>query len=231
MSLNDRLFKIPEASLLEYAEVVAEMYLNDSDAFIAFDSTFTPEYGTKIKDSLAAVMAQKSDQVIIDEMAEHTQMVLDAMADCNHSYKTIAYFVRKAFKGNTAVQNQFGFNDISNVRDSQAKMVLFMEQHAKTSESYQANLVAAGCSQELISQLMSKAEQLKKANIEQEIFKKKRGVITQQRTQILNEVYQLVKPINDIAQIIFSDDAARMAKYTLPKPKSSQNAPDDLIES
>jgi hypothetical protein len=41
-----------------------------------------------------------------------------------------------------------------NVKDSQAKMVLFMEQHAKTTESYQTNLVTAGCSQELINQLI-----------------------------------------------------------------------------
>lgn len=231
MPLNDRLFKIPEASLLQYAGVVSEEYPEDSDAFIAFDSTYTPEFGTEIKDLLAIVTAQKSDQVIIDEMAEHTQLVLDAMAECNNSYKTISYFVRKAFKDNTAIQNQFGFNDIQKVRDSQIKMVMFMEEHANTADSYQTNLVSAGCSQELINELMSKAERLKNANIAQERFKKKRSVITQQRTQNLNELYLLVKPLSQVAQIIFSDDAARMAKYTLPKPKSSQNTVDDLIES
>lgn len=231
MPLNDRLFKFSEANLLEHAAVVAEMYPKDSKAFIAFDSTFTPKYGSIIKKAIAKLVSQKSDQVIIDEMAAHTDLVLDAMADCNQSYKTVAYFVRKAFKGNTAVQNQFGFNDIRKVRDSQAKMVLFMEQHANTAKSYKENLVAEGCQQELIDQLMSKAEKLKNANITQEMFKKERGIITQERTQMLNEVYLLIKPLSEVAQIIFSDDAAHLAKYTLPKPKSSQNATDDLIES
>jgi hypothetical protein len=231
MSLNDRLFKMPEAKLLEHAEVVARMYPTDVVSFTAFDSTFTIEYETTIKNAISAVTALKSDQVIIDEMAECTQHVLDAMGTCNTDYKTIAYFVRKAFKNNKAVQNQFGFNDIEKVRRSQARMVLFMEEHAGTATDHKAELVAEGCNEALIDQLLVDAQNLKEANIKQEKFKKERGVITQERVKLLNGVYLLVKPINDIAQIIYSDDAARLAKYSLPKPKSSQNSSDDLIES
>ena len=231
MSLNDRLFKMPEAKLLEHAEVVARMYPTDVVNFTAFDSTFTPEYETSIKNAINAVTALKSDQVIIDEMAECTQDVLNAMATCNTDYKTVAYFVRKAFKNNKAVQNQFGFNDIEKVRQSQPRMILFMEEHAGTATDHKAELVAEGCNEVLIDKLLVDAQNLKEANIKQEKFKKERGVITQERVKLLNGVYLLVKPINDIAQIIYSDNPAQLAKYSLPKPKSSQNSADDLIES
>jgi hypothetical protein len=231
MPINDRQFKVPEAILLQHAEVVAKMFPTDSADFVAFDATISAEYGNTIKNSINAVIELKSDQIIIDEMAEYTQHVLNAMSDCNLSYKTIAYFVRKAFKKDTAVQNQFGFNDIEMVRKSQPKLVLFMEQHAGTATKYKDHLVSAGCNEEIINQLLTNAEELKAANAAQEEFKKERGVITQERVKRLNHVYELVKPLNDIAQIIYSEDPARMAKYTLPKPKSSQNTPDDLIES
>ena len=231
MSRNERLFKIPEASLLEHAEVVAEMFPTDAADFMALDSTFTVEYGTTIKNAVGAVTALKSDQVIIDQMAELTQDVLDSMGTCNTDYKTVAYFVRKAFKNNEAVQNQFGFNDLAKVRDSQAKMVLFMEEHAGTAMEHKTELLAQGCNEALIDKLHVDALNLKTANIKQERFKKERGVITQERVQLLNKVYSLVKPLSDVAQIIYSDDAAHLAKYSLPKPKSSQNTSDDLIES
>lgn len=231
MKLNERLFKFPEAKLLEYAQVVATMYPKDAASFMAFDSSFTAEYGDAIMDSIMAVKALKSDQVAIDEMVELTQLVLDAMADCNQSYKTIAYFVRKAFKNNKAVQNQFGFNDIEKVRRSQPKMVLFMEQHAGTSTKYKAELIAQGCQEVTIDKLLSKAQALLAANVKQEEYKKERGVLTQDRTELLNEVYKLTKPVSDVAQIVYSEDPARLAKYDMPKPKSSQNSSNDLIES
>ena len=231
MSINERLFKIPEAKLLEYAEVVASMHPKDAASFIAFDSSFTAEYGNVIMDSIVAVKALKSDQVAIDEMVELTQLVLDAMADCNQSYKTIAYFVRKAFKDNKAVQNQFGFNDIEKVRKSQPRMVLFMEQHASTAIKYKAELLAEGCQEVIVDHLLGKAQALLVANVKQEEYKKERGVLTQDRTELLNEVYKLAKPVSDVAQIVYSDDPARLAKYDMPKPKSSQNSSDDLIES
>ncbi|WP_372645244.1 hypothetical protein [Ancylomarina sp.] len=94
-----------------------------------------------------------------------------------------------------------------------------------------AELVAQGCQETLIDKLFVDAQNLKAANIEHEKFKKERGVITQERVMLLNEVYKLVKPLSDMAQIIYNDDAAHLAKYSLPKPKSSQNTADDLIES
>jgi len=100
------------------------MLATDAADFVAFDSTFTVEYGTTINNAVSAVTALKSDQEIIDPVAELTQGVLDAMGTCNTNYKTVAYFVRKAFKDNKAVQNQFGFKDIEKVRKSQPKMVL-----------------------------------------------------------------------------------------------------------
>ena len=97
MSNNDRLFKMPESHLLQHAEVVVSMYPTDVVDFSAFDSTFTIDYGARIKTAMDNVTALKSDQAIIDQMAEHTQNVLDARGKCNTAYKTIAYFVRKAF--------------------------------------------------------------------------------------------------------------------------------------
>jgi len=88
-----------------------------------------------------------------------------------------------------------------------------MEEHAGTATEHKTELVAQSCTEALIDKLLVDAQNLKSANIKQEKFKKERGVITQERVQLLNEVYMLLKPISEVAQIIYSDDAVRFAKY------------------
>ncbi len=231
MPKNERLFTVSDATLIEHADTVKASLPDDIAEFTSFDTTISAEYPNTIAAAIDAVLALKSDQVIIDEQVEKTQNVNEAMGQCTNAYRTVAFFVRKAFNGNRAVQNQFGLNDIEKVRNNQPRMILFMEELADTVQKYQADLVAAGCNEAVITSLPQKAEALRTANTEQEKFKKDRGLLTQERVEKLNELYKLLVPISEIAQIIYADDPARLARYMLPKPKGSIDAPDDLITS
>lgn len=231
MSTNDRLFKFSDAELIQHAQVTVEALPDDIGDFIAFDSTIEAGYPAKISGSLARVNAMKPDTLIVNEQAELTQKVNTAIAACNTTFKTILFFAKKAFAGNLAVQKQFGINEIEKVRKSQPKLVLFMETLAQTAAKYKTDLVTAGCNPEVIDQLPTQAEALRTANIAQEKSKKERNVTTQERISIMNEIYMALKPIHEIAQIIYSDDLARLAKYSLPYPKSSNNNPEDLVQS
>ena len=231
MSTNDRLFNFSDAELIEHGEVTAEALPDDIVDFIAFDSTIEADYPVKISNALAKHNAIKPDMLIVNEQAELTQKVNTAIAACNTSFKTILFFAKKAFAGNNAVQKQFGINEIDKVRKNQPKLVLFMETLAETATKYKAELVAAGCNPAVIEQLPVQSEALRIANIAQEKSKKERNVTTQERVTIMNEIYGVLKPIHEIAQIIYSDDPARLAKYSLPYPKSSNNNPEDLVQS
>lgn len=219
MSKIKRLFNLPHATLLQHAEVVAKNYPGDVDVFAAFDSTFSVEYGARLLTSLDAARAVKSDQVVIDEMAQHTKLVNEAMKDCLDAYKSLAYFVKKAFKDEKHIQDQFGFNDLNKLRGSQPKMIVFMENHAGTAIRYKAELVAAGCSEELIDSLPEKAKALKIAEREQESFKHERASISADRTAKMNALYEPLKALHNAAQIIFEDQDAKKAIYSLPKPQ------------
>ena len=79
-------------------------------------------------------------------------------------------------------------------------------------------LVSNGCSADLISNLPALAQALLEADRAQEKFKKDRGQLTQDRVGYLNNLYLLLDPLDEVAQIIFRNDTARMAKYMLPRP-------------
>lgn len=229
MSLNERLFNFSDAILLEHATRVEATLPNDIADFVAFDSTFDQRYPVQLTQVLSDIASIKPDQVVVDEQAALTETLNNTMAACNNAFRTIVYFVRKAFPDSKAKQNQFGLNDIKKVRDNQPSMILFMETFATTVAQHKDELIAQGCNAELVDQMPALSKALKDSNLDQEKFKKGRGIITQERVIKLNELYKLLIPISEIAQIIYADNPAMLNVYLMPKPKSSSNSADDLI--
>jgi len=226
MSQNDRDFSISDADLIEHAETVVATLPSDMPAFMAFDSTLTAEYIPQLQEVIADAKDYPTDEVMIDEMAEQTLLVENVFNNCYDDYKTIAYFVRKAFNDNPAIRNQFGLNDIEKARKSQPKMVIFMESLVKTAAKYQVQLIGAGCKEELILGLPGKAAALDEVNIAQEKFKNDRAIITQDRIKALNQVYRQLQPLHNAAEIIYRNDPVRFSIYTMPQASPPDEAPE-----
>jgi len=226
MKIN-RNYHVADARFLEHSEVLAATLPTDLPDFTAFDATIAGDYVTLLQQAIDDAKAIPQDDVVIYEMAEETQKVEKAMKDCYEDYKNLAFFVRKVFNGNPAVQNQFGRSDVQKARKSQPKMVVFMESLAKTAAKYSAELVQAGCPQALIDGLESRAATLHDANLNQEKFKKDRELTTQDRIQMLNKVHELLHTLYKIAAIIYRDNPQKLNIYTMPKPpKKSGAAPE-----
>lgn len=228
---EQRKFNVADAIMLSYAGVVSANLGEDLPAFKAFDSTFFDDYPKRINDSIRDIKSIRTDNVVIDEMTELTEIVNATLSECNTAYKTLRFFVKKAFADSKPVQNQFGTNDIEKVRKNVPKMVVFMQDLKGMVQKYKAELIAAGCNEAVLDSIGPLCTKLNKDNIKQEQFKKERGVITSERVDKLNELYDLLQPVSEIAHIIFEDASAQLAKYALPTPKSSNNSEADLIVS
>lgn len=225
MSNNIRLFNIPDSALLQSGEIMVVSLPDDNPAFTDFDSTISPQYPEAIRGAIDRVKAIHPDDVILQEQADLTLRVNTAHDRCYTSYQTIAYFVRKAFAHNPAMQRKFGLREFKNVQDNKNKFIRFMEELSKLSEEHKEVLIKAGCNPSAISELPAIARGLLEADRDQEKFKKDRGVFTQDRIGNLNELYTLLQPIDEVAQIIFRDDPARLSKYMLPRPPKSASGP------
>ncbi len=227
MSKNDREFNISDAELLEHSETIVATLPSDMPTFTAFDSTITAEYIPQLEEAIAIAKDFPTDDVLIDEMAEQTLRVEQIFNVCYEDYKTIAYFVRKAFADNPAIRNQFGLNDIEKARKSQPKMVVFMESLAKTAAKYAEQLGEAGCKAELITGLPEKAAALNEVNIEQEKFKNDRAINTQDRVRALNVLYRMLQPLHNAAALIYRNDPVRYSIYTMPQPTPPPENPEN----
>lgn len=224
---SNRLYHLKDAHFLEYSEVVAATLPADLPDFTAFDATITGDYVTQIQQSIDKAKAISPDEIVKSEMKEETQKVDKAMEDCDKAYQNLAFFVRKVFKGNAAVQNQFGRNDIQKARSSQPVMVVFMENLAKTAAKYTDELTQAGCPATLITGLADKAAALHDANIAQEQFKSERILNTQSRIELFNNVYALLQNLHNVAMIIYRDNPEKLSIYTMPqRPKKASADPE-----
>lgn len=223
MSDKKRKFNLDDARLLERASTEVSFLGEDIGDFTAFDNTFGQSTIDDLQATITAASATKRDDVVIDEQAELTTTVDENMEACKNAYKTVSYFVRKVFKNKKDIQNQFGLNDYKKVRNNHAKMIVFMRSLADTASKYQAELVAGGVNESVITSLPTLAQALFDANNNQEIFKKQRGTFTQDRIEKLNLVYDQLIPISNAARIIYADNPAQLAKYVLPNPSSTDD--------
>jgi len=231
MAINERDFTISDGRLMEHGTSVASFLPEDLADFSAFDSTFAQTSVDNLNQSIEDVREVKSDDVVVDEQTQYTDAVLAKMEQSNEAYTTVAFFVRKVFDGDASVQNQFGMNDIGEARGNQLKMIQFMGSLAKTAARYKDQLVEGGINPEVIDTLPQLSRELEDANNRQEMFKKERGSITQQRVERLNKLYHMLRYVSNIARIIYADNPAQLNKYIMPTPRTSTDSQDDLITS
>jgi hypothetical protein len=220
------MYNIPDADLLQSGEITATTLPEDIASFTAFDSTLTSSLPDQIRTAISRTKTVHPDDIVVQEQADLTNAMKEEQSSCTIAFQSIAYFVRKAYPNSTAMQKLFGLSEYKNAVNNKNKFIRFMEELSITTEEHRADLIRCGCNTALIDSLPVRAKSLLEADRAQEMFKRNRGQITQDRVVILNELYKLLQPVDEVAQIIFRNDTARMAKYLLPRqPKSPSDAP------
>jgi len=222
-----RTYTGPDADMLQASRVMHGIFTEDKAAFTAFDDTFADPFAAgwlqKIEDCSLLLI----DSSYVNSLAELTKKVDDKMEECRSFFSALKYFVEKAFPGRKEIWARFGFNDYESARKSQTKMMQFLGILSKTADEYKNELIAAGFSQEKIDQINTLQTELTNADYEQELSKKKRPVLTQNRIENFNECYSYMQKVSKAGKIIFASDRAKYEQYLLPNERAikPQNEP------
>ncbi len=227
----NRLYRISDSEMLEFAKVIAAQARTDLPILASFDTTLTADRINELEHQIAEISTVYSDNVIIDRLAQLTAEVNRIEESCISAYRKIRFFIQKAFKDNVAIQNQFGLNDYEEASRSQAKMILFMKEFALVVEEYRQNLLEAGATPQLLDSAKQLAQEYDQANQAQELFKNKRPVLTQERVNRLNHIYSEVKYICEVASFAFEGDYANSSRYAIPQPPSNSSMKAEASDS
>lgn len=217
-----RIYSFTDSDLIQSSRVMQGLFMEDKNAFIGFDANFADPFGENWLVRINALGDITEDSIHVGELTEATTKVMDLMGECKIHYQTIRYFVERAYPGKKEIWTQFGFNDYDEARKSETKMVKFLGIMHKTVLNYKNDLIAVGLTQTNIDKIKTLQTDLTNADYEQELLKKKRPALTQERIVKLNECFEQMQRVSKAAKIIFINNYAKYNQYLLPNESSEK---------
>lgn len=202
-----------DAQMTEFARVAYNLMNSDLAKFTAFDSTLTATYATQFLTAITAAETVVADTAVVDIQVQKTELIQTAMEKAKGKYADVKYFVQKTFPTSLATQNEFGLNDYERARKSSTQMIQFLDEMSKACVKYQTQLVAKGFNATAIAEILTIRTELQTANTNQEVFKKQRPKLTEDRIIVLNTCYDFIVQVNAAAQRVYKDDFAKQKQF------------------
>jgi hypothetical protein len=217
-------FSLPDDEMIQDARTKHASFTEDKADFIAFDPDFADPFADNFETEIDEAEAMPDDETILDQQQQLTNAVEEEMQKCRDKYQDSKPFIVKAFPTDTAVQNEFGFNDYKKAQHSQSLFVKFMLKFHSVAEKYKVKLIAENYTQAKIDEILTRYTALKDADIAQELFIKSRPTKTQERIKKYNTAWQTEKVICNAGKRIYKNDYAKYQRYLLPPGEETPEA-------
>ncbi|CAL2082633.1 conserved protein of unknown function [Tenacibaculum sp. 190524A02b] len=225
--------------MAESARTIYNLFLQDLAQFTAFNTRFTSEYATNFLNQIDTADTIVTDVSTLAKQGVETQKVLNSMQIARILYNRIKNHAQWAFPENSAIIKEFT-SGYKKIHRSQPKMLVFLDTLEKVVAKYLevlTDVTKGGMPANIVEELATVKEQLKTANVQQEIYKKERLVLTEERVSTLNDCYTTMIQINNTAQLIFANQPAKRAQYSYRPISSSATvtefvgivAPDETV--
>lgn len=208
-------FNKPISTMLEQAGVVKEFADQDIDDLKVFDEELDEDYITGFGESITRAKAIPLDEIVMDMQAGKSAVVLATRKICEDHFADIKYFVNKAFPKDTAIKNEFGYNDYEEVRTKPAMFVPFLRQLNITVNKYAQQLRDKGMPAALLTISATLAGKLEKDARDHEISMKGRTLTTQDRRIAYNEVWNMMKQFCLAGKRVYKTNYAKYRRYIL----------------
>jgi hypothetical protein len=210
-----------DAEMIQSSRIMHGLFIADKQSFTEFDSTFSDPFADIWLAKINSANEVAQDSTAVSELTTLTKRVEDKMNEGKEFYQSMKYFIEKAFPDKKEIWVQFGSNDYENARKSEIRMIQFLGILDKTARQYSQNLIDAGFSQEKINKIKTLQIELTDADYDQEMSKKKRPTLTQERITTLNECYEFMKKVSKAGKIIFSNNFVKYNQYMLPHEETT----------
>ena len=215
-----RNYKFSDAKMLVMAKIIIKCFQNDIADFTSFDSNLNISLIDDLSLKIQEVEEAPLNKQLRDRLSQKTNLVNQQMDKCRNIIQYSKYFIERAFPPHTSKLNEFGYNDYITSKYSTPKMMLFMQVFHVMLLKYKDNLLAAGYSQKLIDEVHITKEKLIVLSNDQQVFKKHKGYLTNERRQAMNKVWEIILHISKAGKIIFENDYGKYSQYVIYKTKS-----------
>ncbi|HZL10784.1 MAG TPA: hypothetical protein VFC65_12370 [Prolixibacteraceae bacterium] len=221
-----RRFSLSFDEVITKAQSMQPQFETDIDRFIVFNPWFTPIVNSKLQADLSAGLIDFSGSSHTAEIQRQTEAIGQMLGIAGRKYQTLLYYVENGLGNSKAMTDTFGRSRYEKARQSEKEMVSLLNQacSAVGYDGYKTKLLASGMPYDLPEELAVLADDLAVADGRQEMLKKKQLLVTSERIDLFNSIWDTLSRISAAAKIIFEDDPARLAIYQLYDTKSASSA-------
>lgn len=210
-------FNLTYDEVIEKAQSMQPQFAADLPQFTAFNPWFTNTVNTDLQSEMAGGLVDFSESSHTAAIELKTEYIAQLLAVSGKKYQKLMYYVDEGLGTRKAVSDTFGRPRYVKARQSEKEMVSLLNQaqRACNLEDFNSRLLQAGMPESLPEELGSLAGDLAAADGEQEMLKKQQLLVTSERIELFNSIWDKLSRISSAAKILFAEDPARMAIYQL----------------
>ena len=227
MATTKRKFNVSYGNALEYSKDMRNLFLDDSDDFVAFDADFDEDFTDEWLAEMQAAEVILTDETVVDAQTGLTLAVESAMKKCRNCFQDLKYYALKAFDNDEErwKLNELGLDNYDDDRNSQTQLLQFMRNVFNIATKYSAELIDVNYSAPQIAEINTLANALDTANQAQNKFIAERPGLTSKRIKAYNKFWDRVTLVARAAKRIYKDDPEQFNKYLLP----ATHEPDEVL--
>ena len=203
--------------VISKAQVIQPYFAADLPQFTAYDSWFTSAVNTELVSGIYVGLRDFPDNTLtaeIDRVKGHIDTIFAASIS---SYEELNYYVDLGFKEETHTYKTFGYEGFEKARHSVKRMIDLLDQahSAILKDGNQARLLAVGMPFGLPLDVANIAAEMAAMHEELKILKKQHLLVTRERIDLYNSIWDTLSKICEDAKIIFANDPNRLIIYDL----------------
>jgi hypothetical protein len=223
---NSRDFRLSDVYMLQDSRTILAAFAMNAATFQSFDADFDSTFAAQWEAAIANASNASTDDLVVAALTGLTVAVEEKMEACRVHFQSAKYYIEKAFPNKPAVWKEFGYDNYLEARRSVEKMIVFMSVFNRVANgpNYKNMLVNAGYSEANLDAILSKREELMDAKTDQEIAKNSREQFTQNRIELLNQVWAFRTKVSKAAKYIFVNNFAQYKIYLLPASAESSSS-------
>ena len=208
---------LPYDEVITKAQSIQPHFAADLSQFNAYDRWFTSAVNTELLSGIHSGLKDFSEINWMTKIKRTTNLLDINLVHAIHCYEELNYYVFIGF-GDANVNNEtFGYSGFAHARNSVKKMIVLLKYalEAISFEDNEQRLLSAYMPLDLPLDLAKIVAELTASYGELKILKKQHLLVTRERIELYNSIWDILSKICEDANIIFANDPNRLAIYDL----------------
>jgi len=208
---------LPYDQVIIKAQSIQPYFASDLSKFNAYDGWFTVAVNKQLLSAIYRGQKDFSESSWMSEIKRTTNLLDIKLVDAIHCYEELNYYVFVGL-GDVAVNNEtFGYSGFAQARNSVKKMIVLLNQAlaAISFEDNEIRLLSAYMPLDIPLLMDHLASDLNAQYEELKILKKHHLLLTRERIDLYNWIWDTLSKICEDAKIIFANDPYRLGLYEL----------------